>query len=90
MMEVVSVVDDDDVTIISGCWILNKIVKTDMIIIINDNIILVDAAGTETNIARKDIAQLKPMETSGMPKGLQQQISVEEMKDLLSFLKEPF
>ncbi|MBX2844406.1 MAG: c-type cytochrome [Flammeovirgaceae bacterium] len=57
---------------------------------VNENIILKDAGGKENIINRKDISSLNPIENSAMPEGLDSQVSVEEMKDLLTYLKNPY
>ncbi|WP_020531852.1 PVC-type heme-binding CxxCH protein [Flexithrix dorotheae] len=57
---------------------------------VNENIILKDAGGNEIIIGRKDISSLIPIGNSAMPEGLDSQISVEEMKDLLTYLKNPY
>ena len=44
-------------------------------------------AGQETTISRGNIESLEAMQETAMPEGLEQQISVEEMADLISFIK---
>ncbi len=44
-------------------------------------------AGQETTISRGNIESMEAMQESAMPEGLEQQISVEEMADLISFIK---
>ncbi len=48
---------------------------------------LKDAAGQETTVSRTDIAQLQASTLSAMPTGLDQQMSQQDMADLLAFLK---
>jgi putative membrane-bound dehydrogenase-like protein len=50
-------------------------------------ITLRNAAGVDRTISRQDISSLKALSMSLMPEGLEGQISVEEMADLLAFLK---
>ena len=57
---------------------------------LNDQLSLKDASGAKTVVQREEISQLIPVKTSGMPEGLDQQISSEEMKHLLTYLKRPF
>ncbi len=47
-----------------------------------------NAGGQETTIARKDIASLHALDVSAMPMGLQNQISQQEMADLLAYIRE--
>jgi putative membrane-bound dehydrogenase-like protein len=44
-------------------------------------------AGQETTLSRNNIETMEAMQESAMPEGLEQQISVEEMADLISFIK---
>lgn len=46
-----------------------------------------DAAGNETIVNRKDVAVLKVSEISGMPGGLGYALTVEQMADLITYLK---
>lgn len=46
-------------------------------------------AGEDTAIAREDISQMEAVGTSAMPAGLENQISVEEMADLIEMLRSP-
>ncbi|HEY8512744.1 MAG TPA: PVC-type heme-binding CxxCH protein [Cyclobacteriaceae bacterium] len=50
-------------------------------------ITLRNAAGVDRTISRQDIRSFKAVSMSLMPEGLEGQISVEEMADLLAFLK---
>jgi putative heme-binding domain-containing protein len=43
--------------------------------------------GRETVVARRDIKTMRVSKVSMMPEGLEKQISVEQMADLLTFLK---
>ncbi len=45
-------------------------------------------AGQETTIARKDIASLQALDVSAMPMGLENQISQQEMADLLAYIQQ--
>ncbi len=57
---------------------------------LNDQLLIREASGNEIKISRSHIDQLRSMKQSGMPEGLADQISVEEMKHLLAYLKNPF
>ena len=48
---------------------------------------LTSLGGEQTTIARSDIKQLETSETSAMPAGLESGISLQEMADLMAFLK---
>jgi putative membrane-bound dehydrogenase-like protein len=52
-----------------------------------DEIVLADAAGEETRIARADILDLQPGTVSMMPAGLDALLTPQELADLLAFLK---
>jgi hypothetical protein len=52
-----------------------------------DEIVLADAAGEETRIARADILDLQPGTVSIMPAGLDALLTPQELADLLAFLK---
>ncbi len=52
-----------------------------------DEIMLVPAADKEERIARADIEELRPGRVSVMPSGLDQQLSRQELADLVAFLK---
>ncbi len=54
---------------------------------LSDAIVLVSGAGTETRIPRGDIADMRPGTVSIMPPGLADQLSRQELADLLAFLK---
>ncbi|SHH29067.1 putative membrane-bound dehydrogenase domain-containing protein [Chryseolinea serpens] len=45
------------------------------------------ASGHETTVPRNDIAKLEAIETSAMPRGLESAVSMEEMADLMAFIK---
>ena len=52
-----------------------------------DEVLLGTGPGAETRIARAEIAELRPGSISVMPEGLDQQLSRQELSDLLAFLK---
>jgi putative heme-binding domain-containing protein len=52
-----------------------------------DEIVLATGPGTEVRIARSDITDMRPGTVSVMPAGLEQQLSKQELADLLIFLK---
>jgi putative heme-binding domain-containing protein len=52
-----------------------------------DEIILAIGPNTEVRIPRSDIADIRPGTVSVMPAGLEQQLSKQELADLLAFLK---
>ena len=52
-----------------------------------DEIVLATGPNTEVRIARADIADMRPGTVSIMPAGLDQQLSRQELADLLAFLK---
>ena len=52
-----------------------------------DEIVLVIAADKEERIARADVAEVSPGTVSVMPAGLDQQLTVQELADLVAFLK---
>lgn len=51
-------------------------------------ITLRNPAGQETTIARKDIRSLQALDVSAMPTGLENQISQQEMADLLAYIRQ--
>jgi putative membrane-bound dehydrogenase-like protein len=53
----------------------------------NDEVILTTSATAEARIARSDIIQIQPGSVSIMPQGMDQQLSRQELADLLAFLK---
>jgi putative heme-binding domain-containing protein len=53
-----------------------------------DEMVLVTGAGDETRILRKDIADVQPGAVSLMPPGLAEQLTRQELADLLAFLKD--
>jgi putative membrane-bound dehydrogenase-like protein len=61
----------------------NGIIKKDT----PDEIVIVVAADKEERIARADIASISPSTVSLMPSGLDQQLSQQELADLIAFLK---
>lgn len=46
-----------------------------------------NAGGQENTIARQDIQSLKALGISAMPAGLEKQISLQEMADLLAYIR---
>jgi putative heme-binding domain-containing protein len=54
---------------------------------LSDAIVLVSGAGAEIRILRRDIADMQPGTVSIMPPGLAEQLSPQELADLLAFLK---
>ena len=62
---------------------LNGIIKKDA----PDEIVIAVAADKDERIARADIASITPSSVSLMPSGLDQQLSQQDMADLIAFLK---
>ena len=62
---------------------LNGILKKDA----PDEIVIVVAADKEERVARADIEQITPSALSIMPAGFEQQLSTQEIADLIAFLK---
>ena len=54
---------------------------------LTDVVVLATSAGAETRILRREIADMQPGAVSVMPPGLEEQISRQELADLLAFLK---
>jgi putative heme-binding domain-containing protein len=52
-----------------------------------DEVVLATGPNVETRIARADIAQMLPGTVSVMPQGLDEQLSRQELADLLAFLR---
>src|SRR5262249_11100293 len=52
-----------------------------------DEVILATGPGAETRIARVDITDIRPGTVSVMPAGLEEQLTKQELADLLAFLK---
>jgi putative heme-binding domain-containing protein len=52
-----------------------------------DEVVLGTGANLEVRIPRSDIADVRPGTVSVMPQGLDQQISNQELADLIAFLK---
>jgi len=52
-----------------------------------DEVVLGTGPGVETHIARADITEMRPGSVSVMPAGLDEQITRQELADLLAFLK---
>lgn len=63
--------------------VLNGVLKKDA----PDEIIVVVAADKEERVVRTDIASIAPSTVSLMPAGLEQQLSPQEIADLLAFLR---
>jgi putative membrane-bound dehydrogenase-like protein len=63
--------------------VLNGVLKKDA----PDEIVVVVAADKEERVARADIASIAPSTVSLMPAGLEQQLSPQEIADLLAFLR---
>ncbi len=57
---------------------------------LNDQIFLKDATDKLEAVSRAEIVSMKQLERSAMPEGLGNQLSAEEMKDLLTYLKSPY
>lgn len=52
-----------------------------------DEVVLVTAQGDETRIPRREIAEMQPGTVSLMPEGFDQQLTRQELADLLAFLR---
>ena len=52
-----------------------------------DEVVLTISANEEARIARDDIEDVQPSKVSVMPAGLDQQLTVRELADLVAFLK---
>jgi putative heme-binding domain-containing protein len=52
-----------------------------------DEILLATGPNTEVRVARSDIAEMRPGRVSVMPAGLDEQLSKQELADLVAFLK---
>jgi putative heme-binding domain-containing protein len=52
-----------------------------------DEIVLATGANTEARIARSDINEMRPSQVSVMPGGLDEQLTKQELADLVAFLK---
>ena len=61
----------------------NGVVRKDA----SDEIVLATGPNTEVRIARTDIGEVRPGTVSVMPTGLDQQLTRQELADLLAFLK---
>ena len=53
----------------------------------SDAVILATGPGVETRIARADVVEMRPGRVSVMPGGLDEQLSKQELADLVAFLK---
>ena len=63
--------------------VLNGLLRKDA----PDEVVLATGADAETRIPRSDIDEMRPSTVSLMPAGLDQQLSPEELADLVAFLK---
>jgi putative heme-binding domain-containing protein len=61
----------------------NGLIKKD----VPDELILTTGADQEVRIARNDIDEMVPSKTSLMPAGLDQQLTVQELADLVAFMR---
>ncbi|HZO84970.1 MAG TPA: hypothetical protein VFC26_07145, partial [Verrucomicrobiae bacterium] len=52
-----------------------------------DEVVLGTGANLEIRIPRSDVAEMRPGTVSVMPQGLDQQITKQELADLIAFLK---
>ncbi|HEU0011197.1 MAG TPA: hypothetical protein VFT34_15370, partial [Verrucomicrobiae bacterium] len=52
-----------------------------------DEVVLGTGPGVEARIARADITEMRPGAVSVMPAGLDEQLTRQELADLLAFLK---
>jgi putative heme-binding domain-containing protein len=52
-----------------------------------DEIVLATGPNTEVRVARSDVAEVRPGTVSVMPAGLAEQLTRQELADLLAFLK---
>ena len=52
-----------------------------------DELILATGVNQETRVARRDIDEMRPSTVSVMPAGLDQQLTPQELADLVAFLK---
>jgi putative heme-binding domain-containing protein len=52
-----------------------------------EEVVLATGPGTEVRIARADVTEIRPSAVSIMPGGLDQQLTKQELADLLVFLK---
>ncbi|MSU56699.1 MAG: c-type cytochrome [Pedosphaera sp.] len=52
-----------------------------------DEVVLATGPNTEVRVARSDITEMRPSRVSVMPAGLDQQITKQELADLVTFLK---
>ena len=59
------------------------VVRSDL----TDAVVLATAAGAETRILRRDIVDMQPGTVSVMPPGLDEQLTRQELADLVAFLK---
>jgi putative heme-binding domain-containing protein len=54
---------------------------------LRDEVVLATAPGEEVRLPRQDIQDMQPATVSLMPPGLADQLSREELADLIAFLK---
>ena len=52
-----------------------------------DELILATGVNQETRVTRRDIEELRPSTLSVMPAGLEQQLTPQELADLVAFLR---
>ena len=63
--------------------VFNGLLKKDA----SDELVLVTGANQEERVARADVEEMRPGTVSVMPAGLDQQLTRQELADLLAFLK---
>jgi putative heme-binding domain-containing protein len=63
--------------------LFNGLVKKDA----PDEVVLATAADKEERIARDNIEEIQPSQVSVMPAGLDQQLTLRDLADLVAFLK---
>ena len=52
-----------------------------------DEVILATGPGTEVRLPRSEIVEIRPSPVSVMPAGMEQQLTHQELADLITFLK---
>ena len=52
-----------------------------------DELVLATGPGAEVHVARADLAEMRPGKLSVMPQGLDEQLTRQELADLVAFLK---
>src|SRR5205823_2250357 len=63
--------------------VLNGVLKKDA----PDEIVIITAADKEERVARADIESIAPSTVSLMPAGMEQQLSQQDIADLIAFLR---